>query len=96
MNNESKLRLLYVRNMLQNTDEEHPLTNAEMMRILEEKHGMTTHRTTIPADIDLLKKSGIEIEIIESKPKKYYLNDYARTFTLPELKMLIDAVASYS
>lgn len=56
---------------------------------------MTTHRTTIPSDIDLLIKSGMEIEVIESKPKKYYLNDYARTFSLPELKMLVDAVASF-
>lgn len=94
MDNESKLRLLYIEKMLQDTDEEHPLTNAEMMQILEQKYGMTTHRTTIPSDIDLLIKSGIEIEIIESKPKKYYLNDYARTFNLPELKMLVDAVAS--
>ena len=81
--------------MLQNTDEAHPLTNADMMQILEEKYGITTHRTTAPSDIDLLIKSGMEIEIIESKPKKYYLNDYARTFTLPELKMLVDAVASF-
>lgn len=58
-------------------------------------YGMTTHRTTIPSDIDLLIKSGMEIEVIESKPKKYYLNDYARTFSLPELKMLVDAVASF-
>lgn len=94
MDNESKLRLLYIEKMLQDTDEEHPLTNAEMMQILEQKYGMTTHRTTIPSDIELLKKSGIEVEIIESKPKKYYLNDYARTFNLPELKMLVDAVAS--
>jgi len=95
MDNESKLRLLYIEKMLQNTDEAHPLTNAEMMQILEEKYGMTTHRTTIPSDIDLLIKSGMEIEIIESKSKKYYLNDYARTFNLPELKMLVDAVASF-
>jgi len=81
--------------MLNDTDEEHPLTNAEIMQILEEKYGITTHRTTIPSDIDLLIKSGMEIEIIESKPKKYYLNDYARTFTLPELKMLVDSVASF-
>lgn len=94
MDNESKLRLLYIGKMLQDTDEAHPLTNAEMMQILEDKYGMTTHRTTIPSDIDLLIKSGMEIEIIESKPKKYYLNDYARTFNLPELKMLVDAVAS--
>lgn len=94
MDNDSKLRLLYLEKMLQNTDEAHPLTNAEMMRLLEEKHGITTHRTTIPSDIDLLIKSGVEIEVIDSKPKKYYLNDYARAFSLPELKMLIDAVAS--
>ena len=94
MDNDSKLRLLYIGKMLQNTDEAHPLTNAEMMQILEDKYGMTTHRTTIPSDIDLLIKSGMEIEVIESKPKKYYLNDYARTFSLPELKMLVDAVAS--
>ena len=95
MDNDSKLRLLYIAKMLQNTDEEHPLTNADVMQKLEEKYGMTTHRTTIPSDIDILIKSGMEIEIIDSKPKKYYLNDYARTFTLPELKMLVDAVASF-
>lgn len=95
MDNDSKLRLLYIGKMLQNTDEAHPLTNAEMMQILEDKYGMTTHRTTIPSDIVLLIKSGMEIEVIESKPKKYYLNDYARTFSLPELKMLVDAVASF-
>lgn len=95
MDNDSKLRLLYIEKMLNDTDEEHPLTNAEIMQILKEKYGITTHRTTIPSDIDLLIKSGMEIEIIESKPKKYYLNDYARTFTLPELKMLVDSVASF-
>lgn len=95
MDNDSKLRLLYIEKMLSDTDEEHPLTNAEIMQILEEKYGITTHRTTIPSDIDLLIKSGMEIEIIESKPKKYYLNDYARTFTLPELKILVDSVASF-
>ena len=95
MDNDSKLRLLYIEKMLNDTDEEHPLTNAEIMQILEEKYGITTHRTTIPSDIDLLIKSGMEIEIIESKPKKYYLNDYARTFTLPELKILVDSVASF-
>lgn len=94
MDNDSKLRLLYIGKMLQNTDEAHPLTNAEMMQLLEERYGITTHRTTVPSDIDLLIKSGMEIEVIESKPKKYYLNDYARTFSLPELKMLVDAVAS--
>lgn len=94
MDNDSKLRLLYIEKMLQGTDEGHPLTNADIMRLLEEKYGMTTHRTTIPADIDLLIKTGMEIEVVNSKPKKYYLNEYARVFSLPELKMLVDSVAS--
>ncbi len=94
MDNDSKLRLLYIEKMLRDTDEAHPLTNAEMMQILADQYGISTHRTTVPADIDILIKSGLEIEIIESKPKKYYLNDYARTFSLPELKVLVDAVAS--
>ncbi len=94
MDNESKLRLLYIEKMLQDTDEQHPLTNSEMIHILEEKYGMKTHRTTVSSDIDLLIQTGMEIEIIKSRPKKYYLNDYARTFNLPELKMLVDSVAS--
>ena len=59
MDNDSKLRLLYIGKMLQETDEAHPLTNADMMQILEETYGITTHRTTVPSDIDLLIKSGM-------------------------------------
>lgn len=94
MDNDTRLRLLYIEKMLQDTDEQHSLTNADIMQILEEKYNITTHRQTIAADIDLLIQSGMEIEVTENKPKKYYLNDYARTFSLPELKMLVDAVAS--
>ena len=94
MDNDTRLRLLYIEKMLQDTDEQHSLTNADIMQVLEEKYHITTHRQTIAADIDLLIQSGMEIEVTENKPKKYYLNDYARTFSLPELKMLVDAVAS--
>jgi len=94
MDNDTRLRLLYIEKMLQNTDEQHSMTNADIMQTLEEKYHITTHRQTIAADIDLLIQSGMEIEVTENKPKKYYLNDYARTFSLPELKMLVDAVAS--
>lgn len=94
MDNGSKLRLLYIEKMLQDTDEQHPLTNSEMMSILADQYGISTHRTTIPADIDLLIKAGMEIETIGSRPKKYYLNDYARCFSIAELKMLIDSVES--
>jgi len=94
MDNDTRLRLIYVQKMLENTDEQHPLTSAEIMQRLQDEHGITAHRTTLPTDIELLIKAGMEIEVIDSKPKKYYLNDYAHDFNLPELKMLVDAVAS--
>lgn len=94
MDNQSKLRLLYIASMLRDTDEAHALTGADIQQRLLEAHGMTTHRTTIPSDIQLLRQSGMEIETLGARPKKYYLNDYARTFDLPELKTLVDAVAS--
>ena len=46
MDNDSKLRLLYIGKMLQETDEAHPLTNADMMQILEEKYGKTLEDVT--------------------------------------------------
>lgn len=94
MDNDAKLRLLYIEKMFQDTDENHPLTINQITQKLETEHNMPAYRTTISGDIDLLIQSGVEIEITETKPKKYYLNDYARPFSLPELKMLVDSVAS--
>ena len=61
MDNDSKLRLIYIGKMLQETDEAHPLTNADMMQILEEKYGITTHRTTFVAFTDYSTKEVIII-----------------------------------
>ena len=94
MESDSKLRLIYIEQMLKNTDEQHPLTIQTISDMLEKQYGITSHRTTIPADIELLKKAGMEIEITESRPKRYYLNDFARPFSLAETKLLIDTIAS--
>lgn len=94
MDNTNKYRLLYIQKLLQNTDEQHPLTNAEMTQMYEDEFGVSVHRTTIPEDIEVLIESGMEIEVENTRPKKYYLNEYAREFTTPELKLLVDAVAS--
>lgn len=91
---DSKLRLLYIEQMLNNTDEQHPLTIQEISDYLEINYGISSHRTTIPADIALLQKAGMEIEIIASRPKKFYLNDYARPFSSSELRLLLDTVSS--
>lgn len=50
------------------------------------------HRTTVPSDISLLKAAGFEIMAERKQAWNYYLAD--RTFSVPELKMLIDAVES--
>ncbi len=50
------------------------------------------HRTTVPKDIDLLRAAGFEIIGERKRAWEYYLAD--RKFSVPELKLLIDAVQS--
>ena len=93
MDNTAKLRPLYLAKILyEQTDEEHYLTTAQLMQILEEQYGISSHRQTIKADIDLLKQFGLEIEEVKSVQNRYNL--YGRQFDIPELKLLIDAVES--
>ena len=93
MDNEAKLRPLYLTKILyEKTDEEHFLTTAQLMHILEEQYGIKSHRQTIKADIELLKQFGMEIEEVKSTQNRYNLLE--RRFDVPELKLLIDAVES--
>ena len=93
MDNSAKLRPLYLAKILyEKTDEEHYLTTAQLAQILEEQYGITSHRQTIKADIELLKQFGLEIEEVKSVQNRYNL--YGRQFDIPELKLLIDAVES--
>lgn len=93
MDNEAKLRPLYLAKILyEQTDEEHFLTTAQLMQILEEQYGIKSHRQTIKAEIELLRKFGLEIEEIKSTQNRYNL--FGRKFDIPELKLLIDAVES--
>ena len=93
MDNTAKLRPLYLAKILyEQTDEEHYLTTAQLIQILETQYGISSHRQTIKADIDLLKQFGLEIEEVKSVQNRYNL--YGRQFDIPELKLLIDAVES--
>lgn len=93
MDNEAKLRPLYLAKILyEQTDEEHYLTTAQLMQILEENYGIKSHRQTIKAEIELLRQFGLEIEEVKSTQNRYNL--YGRYFDVPELKLLIDSVAS--
>ena len=93
MDNNAKLRPLYLAKILYElTDEEHCLSTNQLIDILQEKYGITSYRTTIASDIELLIQYGMDIKSVKSQSIMYNL--VSREFDLPELKLLIDAVAS--
>lgn len=93
MKNDGKLRLLRLLELLRDeSSPEHPITTAQLERLLKERWGMESYRITIQNDIAALVSAGYGIETIRSSQNKYYLSE--RLFELPELKLLIDAVES--
>ena len=93
MEKETKLRALCLLKILyERTDEDHPLSTAELIQLLEDEYDLHVYRTTVSNDIEQLKQFGIEIYTVRTVQNKYFLND--RLFDIPELKLLIDAVES--
>ena len=87
----NKIKLLKLLEILrQETDEAHPLTTKELTERLE-KAGIGCDRRTLSNDIAVLNANGYEVmsEMV-GHDKGYYVED--RNFSLPELKILIDAV----
>lgn len=90
---DNRLRILYLyRMLLEYTDDEHSLTNPQIRRMMQEQHGIKIHRTTVPRDIEVLRAAGIEVLSTRTRSLNYYLAD--RPFSIPELRLLIDAVQS--
>lgn len=88
----SKSRILYILKYLwENTDEEHFATTTDIVAYLESV-GISCDRKTVPGDIEKLCDIGIDIEEERSREKRYSLSSHV--FTLPETKLLIDAVES--
>ena len=73
------------------TDEEHPLTLEEIRRFLEAE-GVNAERKSLYDDIALLRQRGEDIVCVRDKSVRYYLGQ--RTFDMPELRLLVDAVQS--
>ncbi len=93
MKNDNKLRLLYLSKILyERTDEDNMLTGNELMQILETEYGISSHRQTIPSDIEALKLFGMDIEVIRSINNYYHV--VSREFDTAEVKLLMDAVSS--
>lgn len=87
-----KLKLLYLmRYLLQNSDEAHPVSIAQMIAELE-KHGISAERKSIYDDLEALRTFGLDLVKIKGRTTGYYIGQ--RDFELPELKLLVDSVQS--
>lgn len=89
-----KLKLFYLSQiMLEQTDDEHSLTMAQIMNELE-KRNVTAERKSIYSDFaDMTDNMGIEI-IKEQAGRETYYHVGKREFEVAEVKLLIDAIQS--
>ena len=78
--------------MMEKTDEEHYITMPEIMEELG-RYEITADRKTIYADLKDLENLGIEVEG-EPVGNRYHYHVISRSFELPELKLLVDAIQS--
>lgn len=93
--NYQKVKLLYIHELLkQEADIDHPLTTREICERLSEDD-IPCDRRTLTKDIAMLRTMGFEIYSVNiGHEKAYYITE--RAFSLPELKILIDAVRAAS
>ena len=74
--------------LMEESDENHQINAIEMTRRLEAR-GIPAERKTVYKDMDTLIEAGVDIV---RGDKGYYIA--SRTFELPELKLLVDAVGA--
>ena len=90
-----KVKLLKIMEMLrQETDEQHPLRTGEICNRLRSMN-ISCDRRTLSKDMVVLNEQGFEVmHYFIDHEKAYYVAD--RSFSVPELKILIDAVQAAS
>lgn len=77
--------------LMEETDELHPLTIKELVTKLDQ-YNIQAERKSLYNDIENLRSFGIDIEKNNARTCAYYVA--SRSFELPELKLLVDAVQS--
>lgn len=93
MESGTKSRILYLyQHLVQHTDPAHPLSTAELMKVLKDQYSLKVSRNTISDDLAILHDCGMHIEHYESTQNKYYYD--GQTYDLAELKILVDAISS--
>ena len=89
---EKKSRILHIKRYLEEyADELHPVTMPQIISHLE-KESISASRKTVAQDIDQLIESGVDIICNTGHSYEYFIGE--RHFELPELKLLVDAVAA--
>lgn len=87
---ESKGRILQIyKFLIEQTDSEHFVTIQQIAEHLE-SIGVSAYRKTIQNDIEELQRFGADIRCKKSSSNLYYIHN--GVFSLPELKLLVDAV----
>lgn len=87
-----KLKLLYLRELLeQQSGPDHPISAQQILDYLH-AHGIEAERKSVYSDIACLQEFGMDVCTLRGRGGGYYLA--SRTFELPELKLLVDAVQS--
>ncbi len=93
--NSTKIKLLKLYELLQkDTDEDRPLSRTELCKRLNEQ-GVNCHVRTIDRDVEALTKFGFEIMTFKKDHERFYFVP-EREFSIPELKILMDAVQAAS
>ncbi len=89
-----KVKLLKIWEILsRETDEDHPMPTQVLIKKLADA-GLACDRRTLYSDIKVLNDFGYEILCNRGISNEYYVVD--RTFNIPELQILIDAVQAAS
>ena len=93
--NYRKVKLLKLLELLrQHTDEQHPMTTSQICAAMD-RLGIPCDRRIVKQDVDNLNDLGYEVMVTTlGHEKAYFVED--RSFSLPELKILIDAVHASS
>lgn len=93
--NMQKIKLLKLYDLLRNeTDENHPISRRGLCGRLNEL-GISSNVRTLSLDIEVLRDNGFEVmSFLKDKERFYYIPE--RELTIPEIKILIDAVQAAS
>ena len=87
-----KLKLMYLYKFLfEQSDENHPIATAELVSALH-ACGIPAERKSIYSDLAALEEFGVDIGRSHGSPAGYFIN--SRAFSVPELQLLANAVAS--